>query len=145
MEFKYKPLWATKTKSRFSLKRDFKPVKSNKIITDLVKKIEQYEQSRGMEIKYDRVMTDLGERIAAVKMKSIDDFIQGEINYEDPQLTQRVDGIGYTIAYIDVKFKFKAKDESLKQDYQAIAKYLREMGFKTVEDYKIPKFSYDDE
>jgi len=138
MGFENKTLCVTKTTGYLLKKLDFKPKKSNKIITDLVKKINQYVGSRVMETKYDSVMTSKGERIVRVKMKSIDGLIQGEINYEPPKpIIRSLEDTIYNEALININFEFKAKDESLKQEYQAIAKYARKKGFRPAECKKL--------
>lgn len=108
---------------------NFRSILSNEIITNLVKKIEQYEQAREMETKYYyyKKITNQGEKIKKIKMKSKDKIIVGKIKY----LPQENAGLAfYTMpisASIEAEFNFNSNNEADKTEYQGLVKLIKNM------------------
>lgn len=123
----YEPLYGIKRKRGSFQILDFKPEESNEIISGLVRRIEQYEQNRGMKIDYDKVMTDMRERIVRAKMKSEDNVVQGVIVYSPSKSFEKDLGRVGSNAVISAMFYFNSEDESLRSEYQGLAKLIREM------------------
>ena len=123
MPFQYEPLKNQKRKHGF-LVSDFKVDESNKIITDLVDKITEYEQSRSMSCYYDKIMTNGGERILEARMLSKDSLVQGTITYtpiKDHMVCDSED------AKITAEFYFFSENELLKKEYLGLAKIIKKM------------------
>jgi hypothetical protein len=123
MEMKYRTICVRKGAHEFD-KLDFSPKESDKIITDLTNKIEQYEQSRGMITEYERVVSNEGERIMQVKMKSKDNIIRGSIGYV-PKEDMR--SYGYCTDTIFVDFNFESHNPTDEQEYRGLAEIIQKM------------------
>lgn len=127
-DYKYKPIEHSKNRDFLIFTGDFKPEKSNKIIIDLVEKIEQYEQTREMKVKYYKENAQGIERIKKVKMKSKDGVIGGVIGYVPPHTFGC--GIATLISYggsIQAKFNFNSNNSEDKTEYQGLVKILKNM------------------
>jgi len=108
---------------------NFRSILSNEIITNLVEKIEQYEQARKIEIKYyyHKKITNQREKIKKIKMKSKDKIIVGKIKY----LPQENAGLlFYTMpisASIKAELNFNSNNPADKQEYQGLVKIIKNM------------------
>lgn len=129
MSIKYEDLSGFRTKFSIKYVKDFSPKQSDKIILNLVKKIEEYGQkaNRNIQTNYFKYGDGTAKRIVEVIMNSKDDIIQGTINYirsawiPVSMFASRRNGT------VVAKFNFNSNDESLKNEYQGLSKILQKI------------------
>ncbi len=107
---------------------DFTPEESNKIIKNLVEKIEKYEKAREMKTKYDRyINSQVEERITAAKMESKDGVVKGVISYASPSDSRKIWKIFSPAGFITARFNFNSQDEADKKEYLGLVKIIKGM------------------
>ena len=107
---------------------DFRP--SKEMMTDLAKKIEQYEQKRGMETKYHKKICSNGEeKLLKIEMNSKDSVVRGIIIYEPVEPPSPLISTPFfpRAARIQVKLNFNSNNEADKTEYQGLIKILKNM------------------
>jgi len=118
-EYKYETIEIEKNSGIFPTGSDFKAEKSNRIIKNLVEKIQDYEKAREMKTKYYKEINNKGEeRIIKAEMKSKEGIIRGIISYH-PRST--FNGTVYA------KFNFNSNNPADKQEYLGLVKILKNM------------------
>lgn len=109
---------------------NFRSILSNEIITNLVKKIEQYEPARGMETKYYKKICSNGEeKLLKIEMNSKDGVVQGIITYEPVEPpSPLISAPPFSrAARIQVKVNFNSNNEADKKEYQGLVKIIKNM------------------
>jgi len=127
-ECKYEIIEGIKSKKSFLLVSDFKAKKSNRIITNLIEKIEEYEKAREIETKYNKKILENGEeKILGTDMKSKDGVIRGIIYYEHLFMGTPLSNLGAYNGSVKAKFNFNSNNEVDKAEYRGLVKLIKAM------------------
>ena len=130
MKIEYEPI-KNKKESPFSWfsTSDFSPEKSNNIIKNLIKKIEEYVKTRELKVRYETNTNSQGrERIIKAIIKSKDKVIEGLIEY-NPKGVYSLGTIGgrtYS-GYIQAEFNFNSTDPKDRQEYLGLVRIIKSM------------------
>ncbi len=117
----YEPIFRRKSAGMSGLfsASDFSPEQSDKIITNIVNRIKEYERFNDVEVKYQKNFNDKGiERIIEVEIKN--NLIDGEIIYHPISNWGFLLSLGPSSASISAKIYFSKKFNDRKEYFDLI-------------------------
>ncbi len=127
-EYKYQPIERARTSFGLFYITEFTPEESNRIIKNLVNKIEEYERFKDVEVKYQKNFNDKGiERIIEVEIKN--NLIDGKIIYRPISNWGFMFSLGPSSADILAKIYFSKKFNDRKE-YLGLVKIIEDSGLK---------------
>lgn len=126
MTNEYEPIYGKKSAPDFLFfVSDFSPEESNKIITNLVNKIEEYEKAREIKTEYETKVDNKGKtRIINAKIKSLDEVIVGEVKYSPIMGSFSIIGFSHP-SKVSAKFSFNSNNLNDMQEYLGLVKIIK--------------------